>query len=89
MPQLQITLNIDQTPWTDLPHMNIINPRGGIQEVTRMGILPNSTSAGRATVQFLVQLDDGRVVLAQTTWRFFEAAYKALKESPVVRAESN
>ena len=40
-------------------------------------------------MQFLVQLDDGRVVLAQTTWRFFEAAYKALKESPVVRAESN
>lgn len=39
--------------------------------------LANGTSGGLPSVAFRLDLPDGRVVIAETTWRLFEMAYKA------------
>lgn len=80
---LQIVPDIDtRGPWTDLP-----DAETGTLE--RIGLLRNGTAEGRAAVALVIRLDDGRAVLAQTTWRLFTNAAQALAASAVAAEEDN
>lgn len=88
MIRLTVTLNLDIDPWTDLhDDTTVIDHGGETAKVTRVGILPNGTQEGRATVGFLVELPDGRKVIAETTLRLFLMAATALANSPVAQME--
>jgi len=81
MIDLTITPDIDRAPWTDLTE---VIPG----KLTRIGLLRNGTEQGRATIALVIQLDDGSHVVAETTWRLFNASARALAVSPVAREET-
>lgn len=56
--------------------------------ITDVGLLRNATSSGKAAVVMLLTLNDGRQVLAQTTWALFHTAAKALAASPIASEET-
>lgn len=75
---LNITPDLDANPWTDLQSDN-----PGVGTVTRVGLLRHGTIQGRATVGVVVTMPDGSRVLAQTTWRLWQTATRALAAGPV------
>lgn len=77
MTPLNITPDIERAPWTDVPEDAA---RG---RLTRIGLVRDATSEGRAAALVLVTLDDGTKVVAQTTWRLLHTAVRALKAGPV------
>lgn len=77
---LTITPDVGQTPWDD------VDPNGhGTLE--RIGLLRNGTAKGRASVALVIRFPDGTAVIAETTWRLFNAAARALAASPVIAEE--
>jgi hypothetical protein len=85
---LTVTTNVDLDPWTDLtPDRLPLNTGGLSAGVTRVGVLPNGTQGGRATVFLEVVLPDGTKVLAETTLRLFLTAAAAVAASPVAQME--
>lgn len=78
---LIVTVNLDIDPWTDLP------PDIPFGTIERIGLLPNGTKEGRATVALVVRLEDGSLVGAQTTLRLLNTATHALLASPVAQME--
>jgi hypothetical protein len=76
---LQITPDLDRAPWEGLPP--IAETLHGA--VTRVGLLPNGTLEGKASVALAIHLDDGRAVVAEITWRAFYLAIHALAVSPI------
>lgn len=78
---LNVTMNLDIDPWTDLP------PDIPFGDIERIGLLPNGTPQGRATVELVIRLADGTLVGAQTTLRLLNAATHALLASPVAQME--
>jgi hypothetical protein len=70
---LDVTTNMDAQPWTDIDRNTLLHGT-----IDRIGLLPNGTTGGRASIAIAVTLDDGRVVIAETTWRLFDAAARAL-----------
>lgn len=81
MEPLSITPDIERAPWTDIPQTS---PQGKLE---RLGLLRNGTHQGRATVGLVIRLPDGTAVVAETTWRLFNAAARALAASPVASEE--
>lgn len=81
--KLSITPDIARDPWLDVDGPDL---RHGMAE--RVGLLRNGTADGNASVAILVRLDDGTPVLAQTTWRLFNAAARALAASLAVQEEA-
>lgn len=81
MTHLSVTPDIDRAPWTD------IDPAYSGQ-LERIGLLRNGTTQGRATVGLVVQLADGRHVVAETTWRLLHNAVRALAAGPVGSEET-
>lgn len=79
---IDVRPDMDQAPWTDLPRKDILHG-----QVERAGLLRHGTSDGRASVALVVRLDDGRPVVAETTWRLFNTAARALAASPAAREE--
>lgn len=79
---LNITTNLELDPWTDLKR-DEITP--GVIE--RVGVLPNGTQQGRACVELLIRLPDGRPVIAETTLRLFNMAARAVAATPVAQME--
>lgn len=59
------------------------NVLSGEAHLGAVGILRNATTEGRAGIVIRVDLPDGTQVLAQTTWRLFSAAARALAASPI------
>ncbi len=53
-----------------------------------VGLMPNNTNDGRATVAMVATTTDGRKVLIETTWRCMRSAYRALDVSPLGEAEA-
>ena len=53
-----------------------------------IGLLPENTSDGRATVAMVATTGDGRKVLIETTWRCLRSAFRALDASPLGEAEA-
>lgn len=91
VPPLTVTVNLDLDPWTDLrdnPRYDPGDPTTGISpKLVRIGMLPNATHSGRATVMLLIQMPDGTLIPAETTWALFNAAAHALAASPVAQME--
>lgn len=81
MIDLTITPDIEQAPWTDLTE---VIPG----KLARIGLLRNGTEGGRASIALLIQLDDGSQVVAETTWRLFNASARALAASPIASEET-
>lgn len=78
--QLDITPDIDLAPWKDAK-----GAKHGIVE--RVGLLRNGTSSGRAAVEILIRLDDGSLVLAETTLRLARTAAAGIVASAVFSEE--
>lgn len=83
---LSVTPNLDLNPWVDLADAVIVNPDRTAM-VERIGLLPNATGSGRACVELVLRLPDGRLVLAETTLRLFRTASAALLASPVAELD--
>lgn len=85
---LAVTANVDIDPWTDLtPDQLPLNTDGLSAGLTRIGVLPNGTRSGRATVFLEVVLPDGTRVLAETSLRLFLTAAAAVRACPVAQME--
>lgn len=85
---LRVTANLDIDPWNDLTTDQLPLNTGGISAgITRVGVMPNGTQSGRATVMLEVVLPDGTKVLAETTLRLFLVAAGAIAVSPVAQME--
>ena len=52
------------------------NPKHG--RIERVGILPNSTSLGKPTFQVLARMDDGTMIVVETTWALINTAARAI-----------
>jgi hypothetical protein len=78
---LDVRPDIEQAPWSDL-----LGADHGV--VRRIGLLRNGTTGGRASLVLAIQLDDGRWVVAETTYRLFRTATRALAASPVAAEET-
>lgn len=78
MTYLQINTDLDRAPWNDIPLDEMLHGT-----ITRVGLLANATNEGKAALALAVQLDDGRMVIAEVTWRAFYVAIHALAGSPI------
>ncbi|PZG49861.1 hypothetical protein C1I98_11135 [Spongiactinospora gelatinilytica] len=74
---LDIRPNLELNPWNDMAGLD---SQGAVE---RVGLLPHATDQGRPIFALLIRLEDGRTVVAQTTWTLMEAAVRALGASPV------
>ena len=79
---LSITADMDLAPWTDLNREEVLHG-----QVDRVGLLPNGTARGRASVALCIRLNDGRYVIAETTWALFNTAARVLASTPIATAE--
>lgn len=79
---ITITPDIERAPWTDIPQDTALGT------LERIGLLRNGTKQGRATIGMIIRLPDGTAVVAETTWRLFNAASRALAASPVAAEET-
>lgn len=81
---LSITPDIDAAPWSDLsPELMPLNIDGEPATIRRVGLLRHGTTEGRAVVLVDLVLPDGTTVIAQTTWRLWLTATRALEAGPV------
>lgn len=71
---LDVTLNIDDKPWTDCKDV-------ALGTIIRIGRLPKGTVSGKSTVTVLIKMDDGKQFMAQTTLALLVASTAALKSS--------
>lgn len=86
---LHVTTNLDIDPWSDLYEKFPNLPDGApLPEghLTRVGMLPNGTSSGRAVVALLVEFE-GKPVFVQVTWRIWQTLAAALAATPVAQLE--
>lgn len=81
MEPLTVTPDIEGAPWADIPPAA---PQGRLE---RIGLLRNGTHEGRASVGLVIRLPDGSAVVAETTWRLFRTAARALAASPIAAEE--
>lgn len=70
---LAIDLQIEDGAWG--PYLGA-SPLHG--RLARIGVLPQGMASGRPSAAVLVVLDDGRAVLAETSWRNLSLAAVAL-----------
>ncbi len=85
MTAITITANLDDSPWKDCAEEC---REQGLGTVTRIGRLPNGTEGGHSTVTILVEMPDGRKVLAQTTLRLLVGAVAFLKTGAEMNGEN-
>lgn len=74
---LGISITFDEPAWPDLAEIleqGLIIPTEDIS----VAVLDGGTDAGRPSVALRINLDDGRVVVAQTSARLFCAAARAI-----------
>jgi hypothetical protein len=70
---LAVDLQIRDGAWA--PYLGS-NPLRG--QLSRIGVLPHGMTGGAPSASLLVVLDDGRAVLAETSWRNLALAAVAL-----------
>jgi len=81
---LDVRPDVAQAPYTEL------DPEATLHgQLVSIGLLRNGTTEGRASVALVARLDDGRYVIAETTWRLFNTASRALAASPAVAEETS
>lgn len=72
---LQITIDVDKTPWTDI--RSKLEP--GMGKITRVGRLTRGCQSGKSAVAIVIETEDGRQFVAETTMALFLTAARALK----------
>ena len=80
---LDVRPDVAQSPYTELDPKDLLHG-----QLVSIGLLRNGTTEGRASVALVVRLDDGRMVMAETTWRLFNTAARALAVSPTIAEET-
>jgi hypothetical protein len=70
-----ITLNLDETPWTDIQRADLVH----ITDPIRVGALPGGMSSGKASVAIAAFLPDGRPMVIELSLDHFLAAADALR----------
>lgn len=80
---LKVCGDLGAAPWSDIDGGRVTGGR-----VERIGLLPEGTTGGRASVALLVRLPNGRYVIAETTWRLFRAAAATLAATPTAQAQA-
>ncbi len=70
---LAVDLSIEDGAWR--PYLGA-NPLQG--KVSRIGVLPRGMASGAPSAALCIVLDDGRAVLAETSWRNLALAAVAL-----------
>jgi hypothetical protein len=80
--ELDVRTDIDQDPWTDLQDVGV-----GHGHIERVGFLRNGTKAGRGSIALVVRLDDGRLIIAETTYRLAYTAARVIAASPAAAEE--
>lgn len=80
---LRVFADVEREPWTDVDPATVLH---GLVE--RVGLLRHGTDGGRASVAVLIRLDDGRALVAETTYRLARAAARALGASPIAAEET-
>jgi len=73
---LDITPNIEENPWTDCVQPDGLPIDLGLME--RIGLLPRGTGSGQPVVIIKCVLPDGSIAVAQTSWKLFRGAARAL-----------
>jgi hypothetical protein len=69
-----LKIDIDGTgAWDDLASRDVVPGTW-----TRLAALPGGMTSGALSIAILVELPDGRAVLAETSWRLLHAAVTAL-----------
>lgn len=85
---LNVRVNLDIDPWADLVPDDLPHNTGGVTAlIERIGLLPPGMQSGRATVEFLIRLPDGELVIAETSLRLFRLASAALLAAPVAELD--
>lgn len=75
---MRLDVAIDaEAPWSDLDPKALTH--GFIE---RVAFLRNATRHGNGGILVLIRLDDGRLVVAETTYRLAHAAARAIGASP-------
>ena len=75
MTAIGITLNLDETPWTDLRREDLVH----VTTPIRVGALPGGMASGKASVAIAAFMPDGRPVLIEVSLDHFLAAADALR----------
>jgi hypothetical protein len=74
---LNVTLRIQDGDWADLiPGLDMKASDGA--RIIRVGNLPSGMDSGRPAFQLAVRLADGRIVIAETSWRLMRGVLRAL-----------
>lgn len=83
MLSVRITVNCDRDPWTELAELRregkLITAMGDESGSIRFGGLPAGMASGRTSVEILIPLPDGTMLLTETSLTLFVAAAKALE----------
>lgn len=81
MVHLGIDLAIEDGQWGrefgDACAVDLMTPR--LPAVERVGCLPHGMASGAPAFELAVRLPDGRVVIAETSWRAMLLAVRALE----------
>lgn len=80
---ITVVTDIDRDPWQDLldlPPGKYLT-RDALGVINRIGRLANGTEGGCSTVNVQITLDDGRVVVGQTTLKLIWNAILILKSA--------
>lgn len=90
MPELQLTLDLENAPWRDIMDKPLLNPQvdGHYQaaKLVRIGLLAGGMVEGAPSIAMAIEMPDGSYLLAETSWRLFTTTAKAFKVAPIVRA---
>lgn len=62
----RLIVGVGPGSWDDIPHIDFTG------RIIRITMLPGGTRGGNPTVEVLVELADGRLVHANTTWRLWQ-----------------
>lgn len=73
---LDITANIEESPWTECAG---VLAGGDLSTIEKMGLLPRGTALGQPVVMIKMVTPTGQVVVGQTSWKLFRAAARALE----------
>lgn len=86
MTELAVRPDLSRDPWPDLQPAA---DAGRLLQASldRIGLLPNGTTGGRASVALVATLPDGTPVVMETTLALFATAARALLASPIAVAE--
>ena len=76
MISLSITPDLDKAPWTDLQGKGA---EPGCGRIIRVGRLTRGCVSGASTVAVVIETQDGRKFIAETTMALFLSAARAFK----------